>query len=156
MTARLIFEYRLRSAVLPATPCPMPMCTIVATVPVSTAAVENADPWTGGAYDDDRAVGSADARGSSMEACATSLPGFGWDDCQRACRGNRRNGQYENLSHDNLTVYTLEGNRTCLTRTAESIPSQGSEFFWRRRGKRQFSFYELGVSRLHFRFATVG
>ena len=97
MTARLIFEYRLRSAVLPATPCPMPVCTIVATVPVSTAAVENADPWTGGAYDDDRAVGSADTRGSSMEACATSLPGFGWDDCQRACRGNRRNGQYKNL-----------------------------------------------------------
>lgn len=137
MAARLKFECMLRSAVLPPTTSPMPVCTIVATVPVSTAAVKNTDPWTSGAHDDNRAVGSADTCGSSMEACATSLPGLCWDDCQRACRGNRRNGQYENLSHDNLTIYTLEENRTCLTRTAERIPSQRSELFWRRRGKRQ-------------------
>jgi hypothetical protein len=82
----------------------MPMRSVVATVLVSTAAVENADPWPSWAYDDDWTDGSADARGASMKACPTSLPGFGWDDRQRACRGKRRNGEYENLSHGNLTV----------------------------------------------------
>lgn len=134
----------------------MPVCTIVATVPVSTAAVENADPWTGGAYDDDRAVGSADTRGSSMEACATSLPGFGWDDCQRACRGNRRNGQYKNL----LMITSQSERSRRIERALHARPRafrrNDLNFFWRRRVKRQFSVYELGVSRLLFRFATVG